>query len=122
MLGKLYITANSSADKLQTINSLVIEAIDDEIASDAASRNTLNKLHMALAKAMGEAGKAKKSSDDTLAPDADDGLTMMEGQEMKESALANNEDIKREVIEDDGVTEAKDSLLEELLDDEDEGL
>lgn len=122
MLGKLYITANSSAEKLWTIDALVTEAIDEKIAGDAASRNALNKLETALSKAMGEAGKAKKTSDETLAPDADEGLTVMEAQEAEEPVLADEGDVKMEVIEDEGIAEAKDTLLEELLDDEDEDL
>ncbi len=122
MLGKLYITVNSSFDKLQTINTSVTEAVVDKLASDAGSRNALNKLHLALTKAMGEAGKPKKSLDKTLAPDADDGLTVMDGHEGEESVRANEEDVKLEMIEDEGVTDTKDPLLEELLDDEDEDL
>lgn len=115
MLGKLYITANSSAERLRTTTALVIQAIDDRIAGDAASRNALNKLHLALSKAVGEAKKAKRTLNNTLAPRTEDGLTVTEDQEMEESVLANEE-----AVDDEGVMEAKDSLLEELLDDDEE--
>jgi len=117
MLGKLYITTNSSAEKLQTTAALVVEAIDDKIASDATSRNALNKLHTALGKAMGEAGKAKKSPEDTLAPAAEDGLTAVE---VDESILVDEVDVKMETHDDEGVAEARDTLLEELLDDDED--
>lgn len=122
MLGKLYITANSSVDKLQTTNALVNEAIIDRIAADAGSRNALNKLHLALGKVMGESGKGKGSSVKTSTTSNDDCLTVVEGREVEDSVLASEDDVKIEVTEDEGVTNGKDSLLEELLDDEDEDL
>ena len=96
-----------------------MQAIDSKIASDAASRNALNKLHLALSKAMGENGKPKKCTEDTLAP-AEDGLTTADEQEVEESILANENDVKMERLEDDGITEAKDSLLDGLLTDEED--
>lgn len=116
MLGKLCITANSSAEKLQSTTTLVVEAIDGKAADDAASRNALNKLHLALGKAIGEAGMAKKSLKDTL---AEDGLTSVGYQDGDELRLHRDQNIKMEVIpEIDCVTKAEDSLLEELLDDD----
>ena len=119
MLGKLYITANSGIEKLRNTIELVAGAIDNKIATDAASRNALNKLHLALSKAMGEAGKSKEGAEDTLAP-AEGGLTTVEDQGGEESVLANEEHVKMESVEDEGVTEAKDSLLDELLTDEED--
>ena len=120
MLGKLYITANSKTEKLQSTTALVVEAIDSKAAQDAPSRNALNKLHSALSKASGEAGKVKPISEDTLAPSGgDDGLTTVEEQRVEESVMANEEHLRMEDVQDEGVTEEKDSLLEELFDDED---
>ena len=119
MLGKLYITANSGIEKLRNTIELVVGAIDNKIVTDAASRNALNKLHLALSKAMGEAGKSKKGAEDTLAP-AEEGLTTVQEQGAEESVLANEEHVKMESVEDEGVTEAKDSLLDELLTDEED--
>jgi condensin complex subunit 3 len=120
MLGKLYITANSDPVKLRTTSELVIEAIDNKVANDAPSRNALNKLHLALSKAMGEAGKAKSSAENPSAPVDDEGLTTVGEQVAEESVLAGEEDVIMETVEGDGVTEAQDSLLEELLTDEEE--
>lgn len=121
MLGKLFITPNSKTEMLQSTTELVEEAIVNKVAQDAPSRNALNKLHSALSKALGESGKVNPISEDTLAPaGGDDGLTMLEGQGGEESVVGTEKDIGIEGIEDEGVTVAQDSLLEELLDDEDD--
>ena len=121
MLGKLYITANSKTEKLQSTIKLVVEAIDNKVAQDAPSRNALNKLHLALSKALGEAGKVKPISEDTLAPAGkDDGLTTVEEPGVEESVMANEEDVGMAGVEDEGLTDVQDSLLEELLKDDDD--
>ena len=121
MLGKLYITANSKTKKLQSTTAVVAGAIDKNIAQDAPSRNALNKLHSALSKALGEAGKVVPVSEDTqAAAGGDDGLTTLHEQRVEESVMADEEDVRMEGLENEGVTEVQDSLLEELLDDEDE--
>ena len=116
MLGKLYITANSTTEKLHRTTKLVVEAIDDKVAQDAPSRNALSKLHLALSKALGEAGKIKPISP----AGGDDGLTKVDEQGVEDSILANEGDVGMEVVENEGVTEVQDSLLEDLLDDEDD--
>lgn len=111
MLGKLHITANSKTEKLQITTKLVVEAIDDKVAQDVPSRNALNRLHTALTKALGEAGKGKPISN----VGEDDGLTTVEVQGMEENVMADEEDVEMEAV-----AEVQDSLLEELLDDEDD--
>ena len=121
MLGKLFITSRSTLEKLQSTNELVLKAIDDKVASDAASRTALNKIHNALSKALGEAGNCpNKAADDTVLPVADDGVTVMEEQD--ESLAADDEEIKLEPGAEEGLAEGRDSILEELLDDEDDTL
>lgn len=121
MLGKLYVTANSKTKKLQSTTEIVAGAIDKNIAQDAPSRNALNKLHSALSKALGEAGKVVPVSKDTqAAAEGDDGLTTLQERRVEESVMADEGDIRMEGLKDEGVTEVQDSLLEELLDDEDE--
>lgn len=108
MLGKLYISANSKTEKLRSTTELVIEAIDANVAQEAASRNALNKLLSALKKALAEAEKVKAISGDTLASSGEnDGLTRIEGKRVEDS-------------DDEGVTKVHDSSLEELLNDEDD--
>ena len=123
MLGKLYITANSASEKLTTVFELVVEAIDNKIASDATSRNALNKLHTALSKAIGESGNIRTQSDE--------GITVA-GQEVERDTEAPAQDLedetRMELVEEDeatgfpieGATGVQDSVLEELLDDDDE--
>ena len=117
MLGKLYITANSSAEKLRTTMELVTEAIDSNIATDAASRNALNKLHLALSKAVGEAGKSTKDTDEIPASTYQDGLTVVQDQ-ADGSILATKEALKVESVVDPSTADADDSLMDELLTDE----
>ena len=70
MLGKLYITPTSDGEKLQTALDLTAEAIDIKIAADATSRNTLNKLHAALIKAIGDGPIAQRGAEeDAVAPE-----------------------------------------------------
>ena len=117
MLGKLYITANSSGEKLRITMELVNEAIDGNIATDAASRNALNKLHLALNKAMGEAGKSTKDTDETPASMCPDGLTVVQDQ-AEDSILATKDALKVESVVNHSIAEGNDSLVDELLTDE----
>ena len=62
ILGRLYITASSSHEKLQMAFDLATEALESKVASDAPSRNAIIKVHGALGKAIGDTGKHSKSS------------------------------------------------------------
>ena len=117
MLGKLYITPTSDGEKLQVVQDLTAEAIDIKIAIDAASRTALNRLHATLVKAIGDSAVARKIIEEERA--VQDEL-MVVGQhsppeltEIGDDSVIN--DVKRE-----STTEAGDTLLEELLDDEEE--
>lgn len=96
LVGKLYIAANSTPEKLQVIYELVTKAIDMKVANDATSRNALSKLHLVLRKVIGEVGTTKRNAE--------------------EETVA---DMALKTIEDEGKTEAQDSLLDDLLDDDD---
>ena len=104
MLAKLYISANSKTDKLQSTIELVAEAIDDKIAQDAASRNALNKLHSALSKVLKDADK--------VTPAEADGLIDVLEQKVEASSLGNGENARMAGVSEDGVTEAHDFLVE----------
>ena len=117
MLGKLYITANSSAEKLRNSIELVIEAIDGNIATDAASRNALNKLHLALSKAIRDGGNSAKNTDEMPASVDRDGLTVVEDQ-AEDSTLATKDALKVKRIADHSIADVNDSLMDELLSDE----
>ncbi|KAI4282936.1 MAG: hypothetical protein L6R38_002555 [Xanthoria sp. 2 TBL-2021] len=116
MMGKVYITSNSSAEKLQAVSDLVAEAIDGKLATDTATKNALNKCHLALSKALGEARTAQSNMEDQRVDP-----TMIESETRLEVETQVDEN---EVQVDDekaaGTGGARDSLLEEPLDDENE--
>ena len=126
MMSKLYITGNSNPEKLLSVHGLVVEAIDLKIATDAPTRNGLHKLEVALNKAIGESGIFKQGTEgETIAEPAQEGLTVVdEGQSGLPVTHPDDvedimmEDVKHEKEEE--MTGAHDTLLEELLDDEDE--
>ncbi|KAI9828456.1 MAG: hypothetical protein M1832_002884 [Thelocarpon impressellum] len=148
MLGKLYITSHAAPSKLRAAHDLAADAVDDRrAASDAPSRNALAKYVAALGKVVGELGAEEASSgakdvdvdetaeaDETVPPPAVDG----EGHEtVLAGAGAGDEttslpasDLTAKEAEAEAEAEAgadavkgeKDSLLDELLeDDDDEG-
>ena len=112
MLGKLYITPNSDGEKLQTAFDLTAEAIDIKAASDAPSRNALNKLHTALLKAIGESAITRRNvEEETMAPEGEE--------EAAPEATEVGDDTRMDIVKREK-PEAEDTLLEELLDDEEE--
>lgn len=114
MIGKLYMTSNSSAEKLQAVSDLVAEAMDGKLATDTTTKNALNKCHLALSKALGEARTAQSNMDDQrVDPTMGESETRLE----VETEVDENE---VQVDEKAAGTGARDSLLGELLDDEDE--
>ena len=64
MVGKLYTTSNSSADKLQVVSDLVVEAINGKIATDTATKNALNKYHSILSKVLDEVRIPQSNTED----------------------------------------------------------
>ena len=125
MLGKLYVTANSSPEKLSTVNELVIEAIDGKIASEAASKTALNKLHLAVSKALQEVGKgrlveAEQAAKPEITPEGCDEAVTNLAEAVEATSIVDGQVTMEEVI---GVEEdTKDSILDELLDDEEDDL
>ena len=121
MLSKLYITGNSNPEKLQAIYELVAKAIDNKVATDAPTRNGLNKLEASLNKALGESSTFRQCIE---REPAQEGLTVAdEGQsEMLVARPDGVEDTKMDIVkrEDEEMPGTNDTLLEELLDDEDE--
>ncbi|KAL8667805.1 MAG: hypothetical protein Q9202_000270 [Teloschistes flavicans] len=113
MSGKIYVSPNASTEKLQAITDLFAEAIDAKVAPDATTRNGLNKVHQALTNALGEAGTVQPSIEEQKVDQA-----TIDGPPIPEQGL-DVEPTKMDV-DDDQATQAQDTLLEELLDDEDE--
>ena len=126
MTSKLYITGNSNPEKLQSVHDLAVEAIDLKVATDAPTRNGLNKLELALHKALGESGTFTQGTEgENINEPAQEGLTVVdeEQSELRVAQYDKIEDTKMEDVkhaEDEEMTGTHDTLLEELLDDEDE--
>lgn len=120
MLSKLYITPNSDPTKLEAAKDLAAEAVDSKIATDAPSRNALNKLYTALSKALGENGSVGKSAEGVTVVEArqDEGVTAVGGE--GGAAMQVDEEAEETRIQEAPV--GGESLLEELLDDEEEEL
>ena len=129
MLSKLYVTSNSTFSKLQKVFDLVTEAIDSKISNDVLSRNSLTKFHTALSKAIADncatetATKTRESSAKgemvLVAVDRESEKNIQEGGVKlgeedgdEEDKVMQNGIVKHEDRED------KDSILDELLDDE----
>jgi len=121
MLSKLYITSNSDPTKLEAAKDLAAEAVDSKIATDAPSRNALNKLYTALSKALGENGSAGKSAEGVTVVETrqDEGLTAAVG---SDGAAMDVDEGQAEETKMQAAAEGGESLLEELLDDEEEEL
>lgn len=145
MLGKIHVSPASSPEKLTIVNDLAVEAIDHKVATEAASRTALNKLHLAVSKACGEVAESGKGR-----LSVGEGVTMANGEastgsEPSVAAAAGEEDGLTKVVEDDGETVdgavvrqesgeqetilpgggaaeevTKDSILDELLDDDED--
>ena len=123
MLGKLYISANSRTEKLQSTTGLVVEAIDGKVAHDAPSRNALRKLLSVLSKALGDADKVKPIAVDSSAPaGGDDGLTAVDEQMIEGSIVASEKGFRMGVNGDESVTEVQDCISRELLEGEEDDL
>jgi len=120
MLSKLYITPNSDPTKLEAAKDLAAEAVDSKIATDAPSRNALNKLYAALSKALGENGSVGKSAEGVTVVETrqDEGFTAV--MEEEEGAVGQVGEEEAEETKMRVLAEGEESLLEELLDDEEE--
>lgn len=94
---------------------LVAEAIDMKVANDAASRNGLNKMHLAITKLIREIGTVKKGTqDETVVDEAPE--------EAPVKVLRKDESTGNMKVEDiEGVTELHD-LSKNSVDDEEEEL
>lgn len=57
LLGKLYVSASSSEEKIREAYEEVTVAVNDKLVTDTAGRNALNKLHLSLGKAVASLGR-----------------------------------------------------------------
>lgn len=134
MLGKIYVTPTSTPEKLQSVYELAAEALELKTAPDATTRNALTKLRTALGKALGEtatrtSGKSLLPEGVTIADEDDVGAaqTGMAGTDRKNQDIKMGDaeeevtEVKNSILAE-APPEAKDSILDELLDDEEEEL
>lgn len=118
LLGKLYVSAGSSEDKIRQVYAQVSEAVDDGLLSDATSRNALYKVHVSL-------GKIVNSLDEQLQPlnrrASRSASAIVERQSAEEKTVVEEPRIKEEDAESNEGTfvpkEDKDSLVNDLLSD-----
>ena len=124
MLGKLLVNGNSRLDKLESVNNLVVEAIDGNLAGDAASRTSINKLHLALGKALGEARKRTVDAAPLIEaeprPSAEEMGMTDEGQSSDAASTGNGTVQKGDVAHDTMVVDKQHSVLESQLTDDEE--
>jgi len=123
MLGKLYVSPTSTAEKLHAAHELLADAIEGRVASDAPSRNAMNKLLMALTKAIGSSGAASTSTTATVSATAttaktgaDEGhgnVTMCEDGVTGMDAEEKEEEVEVEKMEGVDGGEMRDSVLNE---------
>ncbi|KAI0834431.1 condensin subunit Cnd3 [Hypoxylon sp. FL0890] len=62
LLGKLYISPASSEEKIRSLYEDVSVAVEENILSDATSRNALYKIHVSLGKIVNQLGEQDKMS------------------------------------------------------------
>jgi condensin complex subunit 3 len=136
LLGKLHVSPASSEDKIRELYSEVTIAVDDKLLSDATGRNALYKIHVSLGKIVNSLGEiqGRQSSaaegrtsmtpeDRTVVPgDDDDEKTIMttttrvKDEESDEEQTVMIHEKSTLAVR----TKPRDSLVEELLSDDED--
>ncbi|KAK6949729.1 hypothetical protein Daesc_008050 [Daldinia eschscholtzii] len=124
LLGKLYVSPTSSEDKIRALYEDISSAVEENLVSDATSRNALYKIHVSLGKIVNQLNEQDKMSrrsgsrSVSLPPDekpiAEDVTVIREPdiKEEEEDEVEEDPDVSGTV----GRSEA-DSLVEDLLTD-----
>ncbi|KAI0892877.1 condensin subunit Cnd3 [Annulohypoxylon nitens] len=129
LLGKLYISPASSEDKIRSLYEDISTAVEENILSDATSRNALYKIHVSLGKIvnqLGEQDKMSRRSTSRSVSLAPDDKTMIEDATVVPAAAIKEEDEEDNMEEEADVSNSTvrrseaDSMVEELLSDGDE--
>ncbi|KAL2754660.1 hypothetical protein ACRALDRAFT_2109017 [Sodiomyces alcalophilus JCM 7366] len=132
LLGKLYISASSSEDKLRETYEEVTFAVNDKLATDTAGRNALNKLHLSLGKAVASLGRTGLESRRTSRSvsvsvigddrsEATDRTTLTETTIKEEEESVNGSVVPMDEDSDEGTivqSRGRDTLVDDLLTDE----
>jgi condensin complex subunit 3 len=115
MLGRLYITPHSTPEKLQMACDLVAEAIDAKVATDAPTRNALTKLQTALTRAIGD--EAQITGRKSIVPEG----AALSPVEVESAPPEPEEDVTMQDVDMTmQETKVEDSVLDELLDEDDD--
>ncbi|KAI1267267.1 ARM repeat-containing protein [Xylariaceae sp. FL1019] len=62
LLGKMYVSSASSEEKIRALYEDVTSAVEEELLTDATSRNALYKIHVSLGKIVNQLGEQDKMS------------------------------------------------------------
>ncbi|KAI1822538.1 ARM repeat-containing protein [Xylaria intraflava] len=135
LLGKLYISPTSSEDKLRTLYEDVSSAVDDGLLTDATGRNALYKIHVSLGKIVNHLGEpdkmSRRSRSVSMAPSVahsaatshdrsttteEDDATVAPGRQSADGTVL--EDVAEEEEADETVVRRDESLVDELLTDD----
>ncbi|KAI0378759.1 condensin subunit Cnd3 [Hypomontagnella monticulosa] len=127
LLGKLYVSPASTEDKIRSLYEDVSAAVEENLLSDATSRNALYKIHVSLGKIVNQLGEQDKMSRRStsrslsLAPDdktITEDVTIVPEPRIQEE---REEDIAEEDVDASTTTVRRseaDSLVDDLLTDE----
>ncbi|KAK3301554.1 condensin subunit-like protein [Chaetomium strumarium] len=141
LLGKLYVSPASSEDKTREVYTAVCDAVENQLLSDATSRNALYKLHVGLGKivnsldaaaeggGLAAGGRSRRSASRASSVALTDaGPGSVAAAEREKTPVQHEVQIKEEEEEDDGDDAAtvvhhgstEQSLVDELLSEEEE--
>ncbi|KAI1465043.1 ARM repeat-containing protein [Daldinia caldariorum] len=128
LLGKLYISPTSSEDKIRSLYEDISSAVEENLVSDATSKNALYKIHVSLGKIVNQLNDQDKMSRRSASRSVS--LPPDEKRTAEDVTVIREPDIKEEDEEEEGDAEEgadvsgtvarseADSLVEDLLTDE----
>lgn len=137
LLGKLYVSPASSEEKIRDVYADICEAVDAQILSDATGRNALYKIHVSLGKIVNNLDAAADNrpgenfrrsvsratslgvDDRTVVPAEERTVIAAEADIMEEDEGEDTSRGEGTVVERTVVAGNEDSLVSELLSDED---
>jgi condensin complex subunit 3 len=135
LLGKLYVSPASEEGKIRSLYEDVNTAVEDNLLSDATSRNALYKIHVSLGKlvnqfteqAKGNRRSMSRSMSMSMSVAGDDKTatedSVLTQQPIKEEEASDHEDDNIDNSGDDTIREhdtpGEESLVQELLSDGD---
>ncbi|KAI9147944.1 Condensin complex subunit 3 [Paramyrothecium foliicola] len=119
LLGKLHVSAGSTEEKLRETYAEVSAAVEDGLLSDATSRNALYKIHVSLGKIVNTLDEQQPAYRRVSRSTS----VNLDRQPSEEKTIVEEPSIKEEDVEsDEGTivpkTEDKDSLVDDLLEDD----